>query len=193
MPTVGFLNSASPEGYAPYAAAFCQGLKEAGYVDGENVAIEYRWAEGRYERLPMQAADLVRRQVSVIAATSTELRVYANFRCLSRSQRNQYEISFRRCMARPHGGGCIAIETRRREFIVALGSATTWSLATFAQQPGKIWRIGFIAHTYERFCDALFEDLLEHGYVEGRMLSSSDGMRRAAWSGSRSSQPNWLD
>jgi putative tryptophan/tyrosine transport system substrate-binding protein len=71
MPTIGFLNSASPEGYAPYATAFRQGLKEAGYVDGQNVTIEYRWAEGRYERLPTQASDLVRRQVSVIAATST--------------------------------------------------------------------------------------------------------------------------
>jgi putative tryptophan/tyrosine transport system substrate-binding protein len=71
VPMIGFLNSASPEGYAPYATAFRQGLKEAGYVDGQNVTIEYRWAEGRYERLPTQAADLVRRQVSVIAATST--------------------------------------------------------------------------------------------------------------------------
>jgi putative tryptophan/tyrosine transport system substrate-binding protein len=71
VPTIGFLNGASPEGYAPYATAFRQGLREAGFVDGQNVAIEYRWAEGRYERLPAQAADLVRRQVSVIAATST--------------------------------------------------------------------------------------------------------------------------
>ena len=71
IPIIGFLNGASPEGYALYAAAFRQGLKEVGYVDGQNVMIEYRWAEGRYERLPTQAADLVRRQVSVIAATST--------------------------------------------------------------------------------------------------------------------------
>jgi putative tryptophan/tyrosine transport system substrate-binding protein len=77
MPTIGFLNSASPEGYAPYATAFRQGLKDAGYVDGQNVTIEYRWAEGQYERLPTHAADLVRRQVSVIAATSTPEARYA--------------------------------------------------------------------------------------------------------------------
>jgi putative ABC transport system substrate-binding protein len=68
---VGFLNVESPEGYRPMAAAFRRGLSESGYVEGQNVAIEYRWAEGRVERLPAMAADLVRRGVTVIAATTT--------------------------------------------------------------------------------------------------------------------------
>jgi putative tryptophan/tyrosine transport system substrate-binding protein len=70
-PVVGFLNVESPEGYRPMAAAFRRGLSESGYVEGQNVAIEYRWAEGRVERLPAMAADLVRRGVTVIAATTT--------------------------------------------------------------------------------------------------------------------------
>jgi ABC-type uncharacterized transport system substrate-binding protein len=71
MPIIGFLNGASAAGYAPMVAAFRRGLKELGYVEGQNVAIEFRWAEGQYDRLPALATDLVRRQATVIAATST--------------------------------------------------------------------------------------------------------------------------
>jgi putative tryptophan/tyrosine transport system substrate-binding protein len=68
MPVVGYLSSSSPGPYAPFVAAFRQGLSETGYVEGQNVAIEYRWAEGSYDRLPGLAADLVGRKVDLIAA-----------------------------------------------------------------------------------------------------------------------------
>jgi putative tryptophan/tyrosine transport system substrate-binding protein len=71
MPVIGFLHGASPGTYAPMMTAFRQSLKDAGYVEGHNVAIEYRWAEGHYERLPALAVDLVRRQVAAIVTGGT--------------------------------------------------------------------------------------------------------------------------
>ena len=71
MPVIGFLSGGSPGAYSGVTAAFLQGLKEAGYVERQNVAIEYRWAEDHYDRLPVLAADLVLREVAVIATVDT--------------------------------------------------------------------------------------------------------------------------
>ena len=71
MPVMGYLNSRSRDTDTPFLAAFHRGLNETGYVEGQNVAIEYRWADGQYDRLPVLATDLVRRRVTVMAATST--------------------------------------------------------------------------------------------------------------------------
>jgi putative ABC transport system substrate-binding protein len=68
MPVVGFLHLASADAYAPFMDAFRQGLSDSGYVEGRNVAIEYRWAQNDYERLPTLAAELVRQQVAVLFA-----------------------------------------------------------------------------------------------------------------------------
>ena len=72
MPVIGFVNAGSPKGYARPLSAFLKGLGQAGYVEGRNVTIEYRWAEGQYDRLPAFVADFVQRKVNVIAGTSTQ-------------------------------------------------------------------------------------------------------------------------
>src|SRR5262245_45197196 len=71
MPVVGFVNAASPQPYARMLSAVLKGLGETGYVESQNVKIEYRWAQGEIDRLPAMVADLVHREVTVIAATGT--------------------------------------------------------------------------------------------------------------------------
>jgi ABC-type uncharacterized transport system substrate-binding protein len=76
-PVVGFLSISSPGPHAPFVAAFNQGLREVGFNEGQNVAIEYRWAEGQFDRLPTLAADLASRKVDVIAAVSGDVSIRA--------------------------------------------------------------------------------------------------------------------
>jgi putative ABC transport system substrate-binding protein len=100
MPVIGFLGSGAPDDQVNLVNATRQGLKEAGYVDGQNLTIEYRWAEGQYDRLPGLATELVNRQVALIiaaggsdpgqaakAATSTIPIVFINHRCRSGQDR----------------------------------------------------------------------------------------------------------
>ena len=84
MPVIGFLNAQSAEPFAEALRAFRQGLKDAGFVEGENIAIEYRWAENQTDRLPVLAGELVRRGVSVIAAWGSDTALQA------KAQRRRY-------------------------------------------------------------------------------------------------------
>ncbi len=77
LPVIGFLSFQSPGPSAPHLSAYRRGLNEEGYIEGQNVGIEFRWAEGRSDRLPELAADLVRRRVSVIAAPGSALAAVA--------------------------------------------------------------------------------------------------------------------
>src|SRR5438876_8715504 len=115
MPVVGFLRSTPATGFAYTVDPFRQGLNDAGFVEGKNVAIEYRWADNQQDRLPGLAADLLRRQVAAVVGAGVP--------------------------AAPAGKAATA--TTRRNFIALLGgAAATWPLAARAQQGERMRRIG---------------------------------------------------
>jgi putative tryptophan/tyrosine transport system substrate-binding protein len=80
---IGFLSVSSPGPHAPFVAAFNEGLKEVGFIEGQNLAIEYSWAEGNFDRLPALAADLIHNKVDVIAAMSGDVSIRAAIRASS--------------------------------------------------------------------------------------------------------------
>src|SRR4051812_31041850 len=99
IPVVGYLSGASPGPYAPFVAAFRQGLADTGYAGGKNVAIEYRWAEGHYDRLAALAADLVGRKVDLIAASGGTVSVRAAKAHPRRSQSSSRAATIRSRLA----------------------------------------------------------------------------------------------
>ena len=108
MPVIGLLGSATANEWTPYVKAFHQGLRDAGYVEGENVAIEARWANSQYERLPAMAAELVQRHVTVIAAFSTTAAhaahaATATIPIVFTTNRDPVQIGFVASLARPGG------------------------------------------------------------------------------------------
>ena len=108
IPVIGLLGSATANEWTPYVRAFHQGLRDAGYVEGENVAIEARWANSQYERLPAMAAELVQRHVTVIAAFSTTAAhaahaATATIPIVFTTNRDPVQIGFVTSLARPGG------------------------------------------------------------------------------------------
>ncbi len=114
MPVIGYLNTGSPDTNPPLLAAFRQGLSETGYVEGQNLAIEYRWAEGHYDRLPALAADLVGRKVDLIMASSPPSALAA------KSATSTIPIVFRGG-ADPVGDGLVASLARPRGNLTGVG------------------------------------------------------------------------
>lgn len=145
MPVIGFLSIASPQVDVVRLAAFRQALKESGYIEGHNVAIEYRAAEDQPERLPALATDLVRHPVSVIVVVGP-----------ARSRRRGDRV-------------------RPREFIAGFGGAAASVLAAHAQQTNqKAWRIGYLSEATRAPDETFRQSLRKLGYTEGSNLTTSE-------------------
>jgi hypothetical protein len=135
MPVIGFLSSRSPGEAALLVAAFRQGLSDTGYVEGQNLTIEYRWAEGHYDRLPAFAADLVGRKVDVIAATggpnSAQAAKSALSSCLKRREPNTPTI---------RSSSCAATASMRRSRALQIGHSAEAEFRDGAGERNR-WRL----------------------------------------------------
>jgi putative ABC transport system substrate-binding protein len=165
MPEIGFLNGTSPEGYGPFLEAFRRGLGETGYIEGRDVAVAYRWAEGHYERLPALAADLVSRGVTVIVATSTPANVIARTATTTipivfTTSSDPVELGLVASLNRPGGNLTSAVtlnvevDSKRLELLHELvPGATTIALLVNPNRPGiqtQLKTLEAAAHTIGR-------------------------------------------
>jgi putative ABC transport system substrate-binding protein len=136
LPVIGFLNASSAQSFAPQHTAFLKGLAEEGFIEGRNVTIEYRWADGHNDRLPTMAADLVQRRVSVIAATTTAASLAAKAATTTipivfETSRDPVQLGLVATLSRPGGNVTgvtqtnIAIEPKQLELLHELVPAAT--------------------------------------------------------------------
>jgi putative tryptophan/tyrosine transport system substrate-binding protein len=156
MPVIGFLYGASPDPVAQRLRAFRQGLKDSGYVEGENVAIEYRWAESQFDRLPEMVADLIRRQVTVIAALNTVAAVVAKAASTTipivfSSGEDPVRLGLVASLARP-GGNATGINQ-------VIGEVTAKRLGLLDELVPKAKRVGVLVNPADVLTETTLRDV----------------------------------
>jgi putative tryptophan/tyrosine transport system substrate-binding protein len=156
MPVIGFLYGASPDPVAQRLRAFRQGLKDSGYVEGENVAIEYRWAESQFDRLPEMVADLIRRQVTVIAALNTVAAVAAKAASTTipivfSSGEDPVRLGLVASLARP-GGNATGINQ-------VIGEVTAKRLGLLNELVPKAKRVGVLVNPADVLTETTLRDV----------------------------------
>ena len=167
MPVIGYLNTGSPDTNPPLLAAFRQGLSETGYVEGQNLAIEYRWAEGHYDRLPALAADLVGRKVDLIMASSPPSALAA------KSATSTIPIVFRGG-ADPVGDGLVASLARPRGNLTGVGfggaDLTAKRLELLSELVPQAGVIALLVNPNVSNAEGVIRDLQEAARTKGLQL-----------------------
>jgi putative ABC transport system substrate-binding protein len=168
MPVIGFLGSASPGSYAPFVAAFRQGLSETGYVDGKNLIIEYRWAEGSYDRLTALAGDLVGRKVDLIAASGGNVSALA-----AKNATSTVPIVFA-SGGDPVGEGLVASLARPGGNVTGvtfmIAELTPKRLGLLSELVPQVRTIGLLANPNSPGTERMMQDMQEAARARGTQL-----------------------